>query len=264
MSRGKSSSRERGFWPWFWAYGKYVLIAEVAIAAVGLVVIAIGATNPPVVQAESRPIPTFAAQNAPTPVTLDVPANPRVLFVGDSFTQGFGADDQKTQNWAVLTANGMGWTNTVFDHKGYTGFDNPGVAGGQAFSDRIAARAAAGETYDLVIFQSGLNDVNKPADEVLTRTKETIELARSSFPDAEIAVLGPYGYRDFSPLDGVYRKAIAAEEGVLYISPEARDWMAADEKDALMYTDGWHPNTAGYQRLAEKVQELLRERLVTA
>jgi lysophospholipase L1-like esterase len=31
-----------------------------------------------------------------------------------------------------------------------------------------------------------------------------------------------------------------------------------------MYTDGWHPNTAGYQRLAEKVQELLRERLVTA
>lgn len=240
------------------------LVAVVALAAVGLTAAAIVQNKPAPSPTASQSSTAYTAPPKAEPLKLTVPASPSVLFIGDSFTQGFGADDQKTQNYATLTAAAMGWSNVTIDGVGYTGFARAGGAGGQAFTDRVTRHADAGETYDLIIFQSGLNDSTTPSAETATKITETLTLTRERFPDADIAIVGPFTYRmnDFSSLDTLYRNGANAN-GALYVSPVTGAWISKDEKATLLYTDGWHPNAAGYARMSEKLVEVLQQRIIT-
>src|SRR5260370_38729020 len=59
---------------------------------------------------------------------------PRVIVVGDSFTEGAGGTSQ-VNGWVQVFADALGWDDVWPSGAGRTGFVNPGVAPRMTFRD---------------------------------------------------------------------------------------------------------------------------------
>jgi lysophospholipase L1-like esterase len=212
--------------------------------------------------------PPTAASTTPPPATptpepltdaerlADLPLEPRVLIVGDSFTAGYGASGPAA-TWAALAAESLQWRATI-DGVGGTGFTKYTATDGRAGLDyrrRLAMHAAAGEQYDLVVLQGGLNDWQASLSAEVTNVRATVAQARRSWPDAPVIVFGPS-----SPPASVtaqrYAAAIASTaqaEGAIVVDPTgSRPWINAANAARFDLGDGLHLNDAGYLFLAAR------------
>jgi lysophospholipase L1-like esterase len=190
---------------------------------------------------------------------LVLPENPQVLIVGDSYVQGYGADDEKTQGWAPLVAASLGWDATV-DGIGGTGWIWGGGSDGtlgQQYINRINAFAQDSEIApDMVVFQGGPNDYRSTFTEVSNAVVATVDATRAAWPDAEIVIVG-------IAAPGQTGLNLAPMNSTVILAAGRADARSINVINDHVFTtknsagftapDGGHPNTAGYAFLAEYI-----------
>ncbi|WP_083510435.1 SGNH/GDSL hydrolase family protein [Pseudarthrobacter sulfonivorans] len=253
---------------WF-KYGALFLLAVVAFGVAGIAL-----TNPrgpgeavsPVTASSPVATPTATATPAPTvaataqQLKIQLPAQPVLLILGDSYTAGDGAD-QPDQGWAYVVANALGYPTNI-DGVGGTGF-----AWGGGEQDNLAQEyevrlqeIAANPTFvpNVLILQGGQNDalITSP-DEIQTATAQTIEAARTLWPGVQVVVLGPSAPHPLAEeLQGANSavRAGAAAAGAPFIDAYEAGWFTGANSPGFDF-DGAHPNTAGHAHLAEKFLE---------
>lgn len=199
------------------------------------------------------------------------PPGSKVLFIGDSWTEGVGASDKANGNWAALTADHFGWERHI-DGIGGTGFTRGGGAEGGAlgtdnnqYINRLDRWIAdPGIVPDLVFFEGGLNDDRAKPEALGKAVREVVAKAKEAWPSATVIVMGPAAPQPLGAMlarmaDPIANAAIDA--GAFSINPVQRKWFTTDNSQQfLLPADGAHVNDAGHrytsERLASAIQEL--------
>lgn len=196
--------------------------------------------------------PTGSPAPTPTPAGTDV-----AVFLGDSYTQGFGASAPTTK-WSTLVANDAGWTE-VNQGQGGTGYvTTAGVAScGQelcpTYPDRVADVIAA--SPDIVVIAGGQNDrwaLGADPEFVHAAVNETFRLIREGLPNARLIAVGPSTAEPatamLTELDG-WVQAAAGRVDAEYVS--LLDPVVI--RDEMVVADGVHVNDAGHRAIADRV-----------
>jgi lysophospholipase L1-like esterase len=189
-----------------------------------------------------------------TPEASAAPEVPSVSFVGDSWTEGIGAEGLR--GFAVRTAEQLDWDSRVLGVGG-SGYS---VAGrGSTFGQRIDP-ALAGDP-DVVVVQGSLNEQRSTVEALRPAATETLaRLHAEADPDTQIVVLGA-SYTPGTPPEVIdwINDAVsdaAAEASVLYVDVAAENW--TDPVDPAVWADPNHPNDLGHQLIADRLAPLLR------
>ncbi len=257
---------------------KYAALFVLAVAAFGVAAIALmgprgtgealpapattlaatptGATASPT----PTPTPTAAAAATVRQLGIELPAEPVLLIVGDSYTAGVGAD-QPDQGWANLVAGQLGYPANIDGVPG-TGFAWGGGEQdeqGREYEVRLREIAAnPAFVPNLLILQGGQNDalVTDP-NEVEAATAQTIEAARRFWPGVQVVVLGPSAPQpaaeELRDANSAVRAGAAVASAPFVNALDAGWFTSANSPDFNF--DGIHPNTAGHAYIAEKFLE---------
>jgi lysophospholipase L1-like esterase len=203
----------------------------------------------------TAPEPTCAMPDprpALVPGSLKLPKHPSVLVLGDSYTEGGGAEPA-TKGYAYLLAKPLGWRVTVNGVAG-SGYVNPGAHGNNRYLQRLPA--LQGHRFDLVVVQGGSNDRDVAYPVLRDAVSQTIDGVRATFPGATVVILGPsnpYGKNDPTRLLAQCTLAgYAAAQHLAFLDPIGESWFvpgdgrwAANPKDA-------HPSNAGHRKIADR------------
>lgn len=260
---------------------KYAALFVLAVAAFGVAALAL--MNPRGV-GESAPVTSIpavtpAATAAPplaTPAAtatgtatssapaqqpaIELPAEPVLLILGDSYTAGDGAG-RPDQGWAYLVTRQLRYPATI-DGAGGTGFAWGGGAQDELDGEyETRLRQIADDPSfvpNILILQGGQNDARiQDLDEVRTATTQTIEAARRFWPGIQIVVLGPSAPQplaeDLRTVNNAVRAGAAAANAPFIDAIEA-GWFTAGNSPEFDF-DGAHPNAAGHAHIAGKFLE---------
>lgn len=198
-----------------------------------------------------------------------MPAEPRLLIMGDSYTEGFAAEAPRENGWAYLTAAALGFPS-VIDGVGGTGWTTgTGVDGTEAnrYSDRVARMATDGYNPNIVIVQGGQNDYRLSTQDTTDAVVSTIAQMREAWPGVQVIVIGPSAPQPLGETHTNANRAITAaaiQSQAAIINPIGRDWMTDENSPGFSHTDGSHLNTAGHRYLADQVLAYLPEIGLTA
>ncbi|TFC56507.1 SGNH/GDSL hydrolase family protein [Cryobacterium sp. TMB1-7] len=241
------------------------------IAAVVAAVVGAGAastaslvpTLPP-----ATPSPTASAPPTASAAPTDSPTSPTdpavAVFLGDSYTQGWGASNP-TMKWTTVVAYAAGWTE-VNEGQGGTGYVTmAGVAScGQddcpAYPDRVADIAAAAP--DVVVIAGGQNDrwaLATDPELVQAAVDRTFSLLREGLPNARLIAVGPSTAEPatamITDLDGWVRAAAdrVDAEYVSLLDPVVI-------QNDMVVSDGVHVNDAGHRAIADRVLDTVLTR----
>lgn len=251
---------------------KYGALFLLAVAAFGVAAIAL--MNPGGMREAANPVtasppaaaPTVAATPAPTPTAtaqqpqIQLPPEPVLLILGDSYTAGVGAD-QPDQGWAYLVARSLGYPTNI------DGVSGTGFAWGGGAQDNLAREyeirlqeIADNPAFvpNVLILQGGQNDslVNNP-DEIQSATTQTIEAARRLWPGLQVVVFGPTAPQPAAEELGTPNSAVragAAAANIPFIDAYEAGWFTNANSPGFN-ADGAHPNNAGHAYIAEKFLE---------
>lgn len=257
---------------------KYAALFVLAVAAFGVAAIALMGPRGvdeavPVTASASVAAPAATAAVAPTSAApaptatatapqpgIELPAEPVLLVMGDSYTAGVGAD-QPDQGWAYLVAGQLGYPTNI------DGVSGTGFAWGGGGQDELAGEyetrlrdIAANPAFvpNVLILQGGQNDSQVPnTEEVTAATAQTIEAARRFWPGVQVVVLGPSAPQPLAEeLRGVNSavRAGAAAAGAPFIDAIEAGWFTTANSPGFD-ADGAHPNSAGHAYLAGKFLE---------
>jgi lysophospholipase L1-like esterase len=253
---------------------KYGGVFLLAVVAFGLAAIALtrsrGTGEPvdPVVVSPTAVTPTPSAPPTLTPTAtatvqqagIQLPAEPALLILGDSYTAGVGAVPPD-QGWAYLVAASLGYPSEI------DGVPGTGFAWGGGLEDNLALeyevrlqKIAANPTFvpNVLILQGGQNDslVNN-LSEVETATARTIDSARRLWPGIQVVVLGPSApqpvAQELSGANSAVR-AGAATANAPFIDAYETGWFTEANSPGLG-SFGANVNTAGHRYIAEKFLE---------
>lgn len=254
---------------------KYGALFLLAVAAFGVAAIALmgpRGTGEPAAFPVSPPATTATATAPPAPTStptatttaeqpgIELPAEPVLLILGDSYTAGVGAD-QPDQGWASVVARELGYPTNIDGVSG-TGFAWGGGAQDQLGGEyEVRLRDIAADPAfvpNLLILQGGQNDSLVPdIDEVEAATAQTIEAARRLWPGVQVVVLGPSAPQPAAEeLRGANSavRAGAAAAGAPFIDAVEGNWFTAANSPGYNF-DGAHPNSAGHAYIAERFLE---------
>lgn len=119
-------------------------------------------------------------------------AKPRVIVVGDSFTEGAGASLSAATSWVRRAAHSLGWADMSASGVGSTGYLNPGPGGRVKFRDRIASDVIA-FAPDVWVIAGGINDHGSyAAADIGAEASALFAQLRAALPDAVGVVVGPF------------------------------------------------------------------------
>lgn len=217
-------------------------------------------TATPVPQGSAAPVPQGSAAPAldetATPVPSAPPVPPRAAFIGDSYTQGGGAEPDAAR-WSTVAAAGMGWIEENYG-RGGTGFVTTnsylgcGLEYCPTYPEMVPEVVAAAP--DVVVVAGGQNDFDAFAvhpEGVRAAIVDTYVGLRAGLLNAEIVTVGPsttWGVDDIAiRFDAIVREA-AASVGATYVS--LLDPYVIDP--AFVLADG-HVNNDGHRAIAERV-----------
>jgi lysophospholipase L1-like esterase len=198
------------------------------------------------------------AQPAHAAARLALPAHPRVLLVGDSYTYGGGAVPL-SEGYAYKVAAPLGWDLTR-DGAWGTGYVNPGTQGLGRFGDRLWKHPA--DAYSLVVIQGSSNDERYDSGTVKGGVNMTVRTVQRRYPHAQLLLVGlttPYGSpsADRVRVNSVVR-GYAAEKGVLFVDPLAERWFVPGDGSWAANPDNGHPSNAGHRRIADRFVQDVR------
>ncbi|WP_261619919.1 SGNH/GDSL hydrolase family protein [Pseudarthrobacter equi] len=261
---------------------KYAALLVLAVAAFGVAALALmgprdpGETAPVVAAgtpaasatgspaaspAPASPAPAPTSTSTGRPAKIELPENPVLLIMGDSYTAGDGAD-QPDGSWANLVAGSLGYPTNI-DGRGGTGFAWGGGArddqGGE-YEVRLRQTAADNPAFvpNLLILQGGQNDAQiTDAGEITDATRQTIEAARRFWPGVQVVVLGPSAPQplgeELRDVNNAVRAGAEAANAPFIDAVEGRWFTAANSPG--FDADGAHPNTVGHAYIADKFLE---------
>lgn len=207
------------------------------------------------------------------------PKGDRVLFLGDSFTEGTGAAST-LMGYPYRLADLMGWHDVFVSGLGGTGYLAPGPSPRVKFRDRTQADVIDADP-DIVIIAGGINDTSKvpfSAQDIEDEAVLLYEMIRTGCPQATLIVIGPW-WKNGTPSapvmqtrDAIYNASIGRAHlfidtlgepipysgstgdytgagfmtGYGYVGGEA----GTGNSDIFTGADNTHPTTAGHLHLA--------------
>lgn len=210
-----------------------------------------------------------------------LPLGPKVVILGDSYTEGTGSDYGQLGCFGFALARHFGWRNLVCSGSGSTGYVADAGGTRTTFLTRVQ-KDVINEVADIVINCGGINDSNAGQAAVHAGAAATFAAERAGLPKAILIATGPWR-ADGSPsaLAVQCRDAIkqaAADEGVhLFIDNFGgpypyggstipyvnKGWITGLGKvgsttgsgnaDLFTATDGSHPSTAGHDYLGARI-----------
>ncbi|MCO7218754.1 SGNH/GDSL hydrolase family protein [Klenkia sp. PcliD-1-E] len=185
-----------------------------------------------------------------------------LLVIGDSYAAGDGAQTAMT-SFAWETGRDLG-ARTAVDAVGGTGFVNPGPSGrDQRYATRVAALPDAVLDVDVVVVEGGLNDRQKPPDDVRDAAEGVLRSLVARAPHAQVVLVGATAPQPAAAQDSVaVNTALAGAAravGVVFVDPVARGWFPADEVAEYVGPDGLHPTQAGHDHLARLLAEVVAD-----
>jgi len=190
--------------------------------------------------------PSSPAGSTPTPSAA--PERTVAVFLGDSYTAGWGA--AKGEGYVGPVAAELGWLGIPAGESG-TGYVDD--------SDRVGQTVYAGRVEDVpslepdvVVVQGSTNDVGEPAGAVRAAAGELYAQLAAQVPDARIVVVGPAAPPSVDPV-GVRDvrnelQQAASDAGLPFVDPIAEGWLRPADG---LFADDLHPNATGYARLAQ-------------
>lgn len=208
----------------------------------------------------AAPVPEGSAaaetQGLAAPVPAAPPAPVRAAFIGDSYTQGGGADPD-TARWSTVAAADMGWIEENYG-RGGTGFVTTnsflgcGLEYCPTYPEMVPEVVAAAP--DVVVVAGGQNDFDAfsaDPEGVRNAIMATYSGLRAGLPNAVIVAVGPsttWGVDDAATrFDAIVREAAASVNGsyVSLLDPYVID-------PAFVLADG-HVNNDGHRAIAGRV-----------
>jgi lysophospholipase L1-like esterase len=190
-----------------------------------------------------------APASAPASAGIVAEETPSVTFVGDSWTVGEGATDER--GYAVRTGEVLGWDYAVLGVGG-SGYTRPG--GGTTFGMRIDRAVATGA--DVVVVQGSLNERASQPDLLEAAALATLARLSSEVDPGTIVLVVGASYSPGTPdptIDWINEAIGAAADrvGLPFVNPAEEDW--TDPADETLWADPDHPNDAGYQLIADRL-----------
>ena len=195
---------------------------------------------------------------------------PRLIVMGDSYTEGTGATTAFLGLPDVLSRR-VNMTDTWASGSGGTGYLNVGAAltpPRVKLRDRVQTDVIA-HNPRVVVIAAGVNDAAYAAADVGVEAGLLYDAILTGLPNVELLIVGPWWPRNSSTLaaprvairDAL--KAAALARGLYFIDSIAEEWItgtgtvAAPKRDgnADIYISGdtTHPTDAGHKYLAERL-----------
>jgi lysophospholipase L1-like esterase len=248
METGRTHRTQPGAGPrsagWWWLLGGVLAVAVGGVVAAVLLGGA-GRSGPGVALPSAEPSPSIG------------PGDTVAVFLGDSYTEGWGASDASTR-WSALVAASAGWVE-VNQGQGGTGFVTTSGLGGcgleycPTYLERVPDVISA--QPDIVVIAGGQNDLTALAtdpDAVRDALAETYDRIRAGLPQARIIAVGPSTARPGNELIAEldeWVRATAKSVGADYVS--LIDPVVIEPE--MVDLDGVHVNDAGHRAIAERV-----------
>lgn len=238
----------------------YVSLTLAVLLLLAVSIHARAAYRPPGFAAPAQPV--AAAPKQPlSALRLSVPADPRLLIIGDSFTQGFDARPLE-KGWAYLVADGLGWPHRIvgIPSTGYTVAPD----GTSLTLAEIARRTIeSGYRPNVVVVQGGLNDFDAKGKALHDAVVGLVDYFRTALPGVQIVLFGPV--RGWAPdvksidlsvqeRDAEWIGRAAYDVQVPYVNPlDLSDrWVTPENNASFVADDETHPNTEGHALLAQR------------
>ena len=259
MPRVRSKDGQRSQWrsPSNWPTWAIVAVfGALVLIFVGVIALVPGDKAP---TASDRPVPT--ASPTPTPdARITLPASPRLLIQGDTYTQGYGAK-VATHGYAYLLAKQLGWPRLVDGING-SGYVAGGDGGDQSYLTRARALVAAKTfTPNVIILQGGVNDYQVSHLTQQLAVRRLVDFYRRSFRGVQIVMIGPSrAYPEaiaLGPMDSALA-GVASDLGVPYISPVADQWFNVGNSERFVTADRTNLTEAGHAYFAGRVLTAFR------
>lgn len=224
-----------------------LLVAAVLVMA-GSVALVVREPAPPSGGTDTTALPRPHAEpiaQRPHPIKGD-----RALIVGDSYAAGVGATGGN--GYAQQLAADLGWKATIRSTPG-GGYGKPGVDGVSVLD--LLKRADL-PTYDVVVVQSGYNDVSEDDAAVARAVAQAAALLRREARGVPVVVVGEFWPGKPTPSSQARAQTIASvwqdRAGVVFLNPIAGGWSDFDT------VDDRHPDDAGHALIAAKIEAGMR------
>jgi lysophospholipase L1-like esterase len=242
---------------------KNIAIATALVAAIAAVV---GVA----VWADGRGSDIAGAAPAPVPVSGEVVGfrpivategrpQPVVAVFGDSYTQGAGATNPRTQGYLAQLSEDLGWKFEISSLSG-GGYVNPGRDKSGPIARKITAANLAQIQPDAILIQAGLSDKGLLTGDVVKGVQDSVNAARDAVPDVPVIVIG----------------LLWGQEEVPDFARKTAGNIASVAMPALrtVYIDTWdlrfpqissdlYPTTAGHRKIATFIADDLRAQGLT-
>ncbi|WP_209560705.1 SGNH/GDSL hydrolase family protein [Frigoribacterium sp. PvP032] len=192
----------------------------------------------------------------------NLPQDPRVLVIGDSYTAGYGAEDPERDTWVNRTSASLDWSVTVDAvlGSGYTTVGGPSSTGVGTFGDRLSRHEH--ETFDLVVIQGSQNDVHTNPDRLVRAAQAALREAKDLWPDAAVVMIGPSAPlprgEAYVAASETLRK-VAGGADVPFVDAVNGRWFTTKNSPAMTAPDGGHLNTRGYAYMGDRITEAMRD-----
>lgn len=202
-------------------------------------------------------IPTTSSSTAPTAAPIVAThgrPRPVALVLGDSYAAGVGASTP-SHGFVSLIGQQLGWDMVVESAPG-GGYAKAGTNGKDL--DQLYAAADVQQLHpDVVIVQSGLNDVSVDDAQTRAAAEALAERLHSDLPATPVVVVGefwpfPQETPSSKARDATIGNVWADRTNVLYLSPLAGGW------SDFHTTDDRHPDDAGHRSIADHIIGALR------
>ena len=217
-------------------------------------VVVVGVTAAACSQSESVTTPRVAAAPAAAPVAAQVAARPRIIFLGDSLTAGYGLDlEQSVPSLIQKHLDAEGYTYEVV---------NAGVSGDTSAGGLRRLEWSLDGDVRILVIELGANDGLRglPVAGMKQNLKTIIGKARDR--GIEVLLTGMEAPPNYGPAyTSDFRRAfrdLAAEERVPFMSFYL-DGVAGNPN--LNIADGMHPNPAGARIVEANLWQALRPML---
>jgi lysophospholipase L1-like esterase len=198
----------------------------------------------------------------------------RAVIIGDSYTEGTGADSRLTA-WGQTFGQLCGWAETVVSGSGGTGYVYPGPGTGNyvgrvKYRDRFANDVAA-FSPDVIVFTGGRNDVGNATPTAVQAEATTLfALAQSTVPGVRCFVTSTFPASATEAAD----TSLTAVSNAIKAAAQAAGFPFLDlmgsnayitgtghvgaptgsgNADHLTSSDGVHPSQLGHDMLARAV-----------
>jgi lysophospholipase L1-like esterase len=212
-----------------------------------------------------EPAPNAALTPTPRPAAAPSPGRDpetvRAAFIGDSYTQGGGADPDEFR-WSTEAAGDLGWSELNYG-RGGTGyvttnsFRGCGLQYCPTYVEMVAEVAAV--RPDVVVVAGGQNDFSAYARDpsrVHTAVRAVFAGLRAALPDARLVALGPstpWAVDDLARgLDHAVREA-AASVDALYVS-----LLEPNVVDPAHHLGDGHVDNRGHRAIADRLVAAVR------